>query len=52
MLVPYIYQEAFRNYNMGYASALSWVLFALIVVLSLVVMRSSRSWVFYETEVD
>lgn len=51
MLVPYIYDNAFRFYKMGYASALAWVLFLIIMVLSLVVMRSSRAWVFYESEV-
>ncbi len=51
MLVPYIYDNAFRYYKMGYASALAWVLFLIIMVFSLIVMRSSKAWVFYETEV-
>lgn len=51
MLVPYIYDNAFRYYKMGYASALAWVLFVIIMTLSLLVIRSSRAWVFYETEV-
>lgn len=51
MLVPYVYDSAFRNYDMGYASALAWVLFLLIMAFSLITLRSSRAWVFYETEV-
>jgi len=42
-----IYREAFQQNNFGYASALSWILFALIAVLTAVVFRSSKSWVHY-----
>lgn len=52
MLVPYVYDNAFRFYNMGYASALAWVLFLIILAFSAVIMRSSRAWVFYESEVQ
>lgn len=51
MIVPYLYLNAFRDYQMGYASAIAWVLFVLIMVLSLAVFRSSSMWVFYESEV-
>jgi multiple sugar transport system permease protein len=51
MLVPYLFEEGFKNYRMGYASALSWVLFAVIMLCTAVVFRSSSRWVFYETEV-
>lgn len=43
-----IYDEAFQNMKMGYASALSWFLFAMILLLTLFIFRSSRSWVHYE----
>jgi multiple sugar transport system permease protein len=46
----YIYNKAFQDLQMGYAAALSWVLFAIIAVLSLFVFKSSKSWVYYETE--
>jgi multiple sugar transport system permease protein len=36
---------------MGYASALAWVLFLVILVLTVLVIRSSALWVFYEGEV-
>lgn len=42
-----LYNEAFSNFNMGYASALSWVMFAAIMVITLVIQFSSRYWVFY-----
>jgi len=51
MLVPYIYQNAFKFYHMGYASALAWILFIIIMAFSVVIVRSSSAWVFYETEV-
>lgn len=43
----YIYESAFTNYNMGYASALSWVLFLIIMSFTLLVFRSSKYWVHY-----
>lgn len=43
----YIYESAFTRYNMGYASALSWVLFLIIMVFTLLVFRSSKYWVHY-----
>jgi multiple sugar transport system permease protein len=42
-----IYRTAFQDSQMGYASALSWVLFIIISALSLVIFRSSHRWVFY-----
>lgn len=38
-IMYYIYEQAFRNYNMGYASALAWVFFALIMVVTLIQYR-------------
>ena len=42
-----LYNEAFTNFNMGYASALSWIMFIAIAVLTLLIQFSSRYWVFY-----
>jgi multiple sugar transport system permease protein len=47
----YIWQEAFNQQKMGYASALSWILLAIILVLTLLVFRSQELWVFYEGEI-
>jgi multiple sugar transport system permease protein len=46
--VLYLYNKAFVDYEMGYASALAWVLFAIILALTMLVLGSSRSWVYYE----
>ncbi|MEK0306476.1 carbohydrate ABC transporter permease [Bifidobacterium favimelis] len=51
MMVPYIYNTAFKNFQMGYASALAWILFVIIMILSGLVLKSSSAWVFYESEV-
>ena len=50
MLVLYIYRNAFQNFKMGYASLLSWVLFGIVLVLTVVQFRTSRMWVYYEGE--
>lgn len=46
----YLYNNAFRYHRMGYASALAWVLFLFVLVLTLLVFRSSAIWVYYEGE--
>ncbi|HOG45430.1 MAG TPA: sugar ABC transporter permease [Anaerolineae bacterium] len=46
----YIYQQAFGRYRMGYAAALGWWLLVVILVLTLLVFRSSAAWVYYEGE--
>jgi len=48
--VLYLYRQAFQNFNMGYASALAWVLFVIVLALTLLVVRSARRWVYYEGE--
>ena len=47
----YLFRNAFEFFRMGYASALSWILFLYIVVLTLLIFRSSPAWVFYEGEI-
>lgn len=47
LLPLYIYDEAFKKFDMGYASAIAWVLFTIIMVLTLVAFWSSRKWVYY-----
>jgi multiple sugar transport system permease protein len=48
--VFYIYRTAFTQSNMGYASALAWALFVIVLLVTLLVFRSARSWVYYEGE--
>jgi multiple sugar transport system permease protein len=45
-----LYDKAFRWLEMGYASAMAWVMFAIIIVLTLFIFRSSPLWVYYEGE--
>jgi multiple sugar transport system permease protein len=47
-----LYRTAFKFQRMGYASAMSWILFVVIAVLTLMVFRSSNKWVFYENKGD
>ena len=46
----YLYRNAFQYFRMGYASAIAWVLFLYILVLTLIVFRSSALWVHYQGE--
>jgi multiple sugar transport system permease protein len=48
--VLYLYRKAFQHFEMGYASALAWVLFLIILVFTLLILRSSKAWVYYEGE--
>lgn len=41
-----LYRQAFGFFNMGYASALAWVLVVIVLGLTIVLFRTSRSWVF------
>lgn len=50
LLSVYLYQNAFQYLKMGYASAIAWVAFAIILVLTLLVFRSMPMWVHTETE--
>ncbi len=47
--VYYLYNQAFRYSNMGAASAMAWVLFVITLFLALLIFRTSRRWVNYET---
>jgi multiple sugar transport system permease protein len=46
--VLYLYRQAFQFFSMGYASALAWVLFVIILGLTLLVLGSAGRWVYYE----
>lgn len=48
--VLYLYKRAFEQFDMGYASALAWVLFVIILVFTLLIFRTQRFWVFYAGE--
>ena len=46
----YLYRMAFENFRMGYASAMAWILFIIVIVFTAIQFRFSRHWVFYEGE--
>ncbi len=48
--VLYLYQRAFVDFRMGYASAMAWVLFVVILLFTLLIVRSAQHWVHYEGE--
>jgi len=43
----YLYQNAFRYLKMGYASAMAWLLFILVMVCTVIILRTSKRWVNY-----
>lgn len=47
-MVLYLYKKAFMDFKMGYASAIAWVLFFIILALTLVQRRFGQRWVHYE----
>ncbi|CAM3368139.1 sugar ABC transporter permease [Paenibacillus lupini] len=48
--VFYLWRTAFRDTEMGYASALAWVLFVIIMIFTVLIFKTSKSWVHYEGE--
>jgi multiple sugar transport system permease protein len=46
----YLYQKAFQYFQMGYAAAMAWILFVVILICTLLVFKSSSAWVYYEGE--
>lgn len=47
-IVYYIYNNAFQWFRMGYASAVAWLLFAIIFFATLIQFRYQKKWVYYE----
>lgn len=46
--VLYLYENAFNKFRFGYASALAWILFLALLAMTLMILRSSRWWVYEE----
>ena len=46
----YVYQRAFITFEMGYASAMAWVLLVIVAFFTAIIFKSSSRWVFYETK--
>lgn len=51
-LVLHLYKKAFQEFKMGYAAALAWILFFIVLVFTLLQKRLSRRWVYYEAGDD
>ncbi len=47
--VLYLYRKAFEHLQMGYASAMAWVLFLIVLACTLVIFLTSGKWVFYRS---
>ena len=50
VIVTEVVKNAFSYNRMGYASAMSWVLFVLIFIITFVQLRLQNRWVYYEVE--
>jgi multiple sugar transport system permease protein len=48
--VIYYYEQAFQDLHLGYASAMAFMLFILVLVVTIVLLKSSSGWVYYENE--
>lgn len=48
----YLYQKAYKDYEMGYAAAMAWVMFIIIMILTMFVIKSSSFWVYYQNDED
>ncbi|TSB47890.1 carbohydrate ABC transporter permease [Alkalicoccobacillus porphyridii] len=46
----YLYERAFQNYQMGYASAMAWMLLIVVAIITALIFYSSKKWVYYESE--
>jgi multiple sugar transport system permease protein len=46
--VLYLYKHAFEQFHMGYAAALAWIMFVILMSITLLVFKSSNRWVYYE----
>jgi multiple sugar transport system permease protein len=46
--IIYLFRQAFEFLHMGYASAMAWLLFVIVLILTLIQLRISKRWVYYE----
>ncbi len=46
----YLFQQAFRQFNFGFASAMAWLLFVIIITISLIQVKLSNRFVYYESD--
>lgn len=46
----YMYRKGFNDFEMGYASTLAWFMLAIVGILTILIFKTSRRWVYYEAE--
>lgn len=46
----YLFQQAFRQFNFGFAAAMAWLLFVIIMLITIIQVRVSKKFVYYEGE--
>ena len=46
--IVYLFQRAFNDFQVGYASALAWLLFVIVLIITAIQLRLSKRWVYYE----
>ncbi|MCK0472802.1 carbohydrate ABC transporter permease [Halalkalibacter sp. APA_J-10(15)] len=52
LYVLYIYRRAFEFFDMGYASAMAWVLLLVVAIITAIIFKTSKYWVHYESKGD
>ena len=50
-LVLYLFRNGFEFFRMGYASTIAWVLFTIVLIITLIQFKLARRWVYYEEEI-
>jgi multiple sugar transport system permease protein len=50
--VLYVFRRCFTYYEMGYGCALSWILLIMVGIVTLIIFKSSKYWVYYESRSD
>jgi multiple sugar transport system permease protein len=48
----YLFQQAFRQFNFGFAAAMAWLIFVIILIISLIQVKLGNRFVYYESERD
>ncbi len=50
MYMLHLYNSTFRYYEMGYGSTLAWIIFVIILTITLVINKTSKRWVYYNND--
>jgi multiple sugar transport system permease protein len=48
----YLYQKGFKDFQMGYAASMAWVLLLVVAAFTALIFRSSSHWVYYESDTE